>query len=38
MPELTPKNRMRGCAAGLMLAAWILAPAGATAAAAQSMQ
>jgi len=38
MPEFTPKDRMRGCAAGLMLAAWILAPAGATAAAAQSMQ
>ena len=38
MPELTLKDRMPGCAAGFMLAAWILAPGGAAAAAAQSMQ
>src|SRR5688500_7405921 len=38
MPELMLKDRTRGCAAALMLAAWVLAPAAATAAAAQSMQ
>ena len=38
MPELTLKDRMPGCTGGLMLAAWILAPAVAAAAAAQSMQ
>lgn len=38
MPELRPNDRMPGCIAGFILAAWVLAPAGAAAAAAQSMQ